>query len=352
MLAGLVSRQAFVACIGVAVLFCARSAFASASARLVYVRGHGAEQCPPEAAVHAAVSTRLGYDPFFAWARDSLFVEITRTGDEYHAEIKLVNDENDLRGDRDLGVKSDDCSAMIDALGLTISLTIDPSSLVGSASPPPAAQPPPLAPAEPPAAPTEPPLPPAPPRPVAAEPDAGPRRDQPRSDLSSKEDRLESHAGVGGLGVVGAEPSPSAGGLVLLGISWRMFSLDIEGRADLPVAAASETLSARVQSSLLTGSFVPCLHLGVAFGCPVLEVGVLRATSIGTAAPHPAEGTWAALGGRIGVDLPIWGRWFLRGFAELLGTMRRDTLSIDGASAYTYPVASAGVGAALVVRFP
>lgn len=26
--------------------------------------------------MHAAVRARLGYDPFFAWARDTLFVEI------------------------------------------------------------------------------------------------------------------------------------------------------------------------------------------------------------------------------------------------------------------------------------
>ena len=47
-------------------------AWAAASARLVYVRGPGAEECPGEEALRAAVGTRLGYDPFFAWAPDTL----------------------------------------------------------------------------------------------------------------------------------------------------------------------------------------------------------------------------------------------------------------------------------------
>lgn len=35
---------------------------ASPSSRLVYVRGRGAETCPDEAALRAAVAARLGYD--------------------------------------------------------------------------------------------------------------------------------------------------------------------------------------------------------------------------------------------------------------------------------------------------
>jgi hypothetical protein len=50
----------------------------TASARLVYVRGPGAEDCPGEQAIRAAVGARLGYDPFLAWARDTMFVEIQR----------------------------------------------------------------------------------------------------------------------------------------------------------------------------------------------------------------------------------------------------------------------------------
>ncbi|MGH7434358.1 MAG: hypothetical protein ACRENE_01645, partial [Polyangiaceae bacterium] len=104
-----------------AFLAVASPAGAAASARLVYVRGPGAEQCPGEPAVRAAVSVRLGYDPFFAWAHDTLFAEITRTEGTFHVELKLVDDSNMLRGARQIAMAGSDCSAAIDAAGLTIS---------------------------------------------------------------------------------------------------------------------------------------------------------------------------------------------------------------------------------------
>jgi hypothetical protein len=335
-----VGREAAFVIVAIASLLPARSALAGASARLIYVRGPGAEECPAEAAIHAAVSTRLGYDPFLAWARDSLFVEITRARGGYHAEIKLVDDENRLRGARDLTVKGDDCGAVVDATGLTISLTIDPSSVLGVPTPPRAPDPPPAAPPSSPPA-VAPPV--APPEVVH---DQGPAPPRPAATP------LRWHAGAGALVALGAEPSLSAGATVFLGATWKMLSLDIEGRADLPATAASELPPARVQSWLLAGALVPCVHAGYAFGCPVLEVGSLRATSVGTTSPHAAQDLWAAAGGRVGVELPVTGPWFFRGYGELLGTVRRDTLSIGGAEAYPFPPASGGIGAALVVRFP
>jgi len=44
-----------------AMLLAAGDAGAGASAHLVYVRGPGAEKCPGESAIHAAVSVRFGY---------------------------------------------------------------------------------------------------------------------------------------------------------------------------------------------------------------------------------------------------------------------------------------------------
>jgi hypothetical protein len=107
------------------------AAHAAASAHLVYVRGPGAEQCAGEQAVRAAVGARLGYDPFFAWAHETLFAEITRAEGAFLVELKLVDDLNNLRGARQIAVKGDDCAAAIDAMALTMSLTIDPSSVIG-----------------------------------------------------------------------------------------------------------------------------------------------------------------------------------------------------------------------------
>ena len=76
------------------------SGIPSGGAGLVYLRGPGAEQCPGEAAIRGAVSSRLGYDPFFAWARDTLFTEIDRSGDAFRAVVKLVDANNLQRGAR------------------------------------------------------------------------------------------------------------------------------------------------------------------------------------------------------------------------------------------------------------
>jgi hypothetical protein len=76
---------------------------AAASARLVYVRGLGAEECPGENALRAAVEARLGYDPFFAWAHDTLVPELSRAGGEFRVDLKLVDEHNALRAKRGLG---------------------------------------------------------------------------------------------------------------------------------------------------------------------------------------------------------------------------------------------------------
>jgi hypothetical protein len=328
------------------VLLASASAQAGASAHLVYVRGPGAESCPGEEAVRKAVSTRLGYDPFFAWAHDTLFVEITGSGDAYRASVKLVGDDNRLRGARDLAVKSESCGAVIGALGLTISLTIDPSSLVAPPSPEPAAS----------AQKAESPVEPAPSPPAAAVPaPAVEATTTPAHDRAFTEppvaDRIRAYVGLGVLGSLGAEPSASAGASLFIGGSWRSLSLDLEARGDLPTTAASDAPPSRVQASLLAGSMVPCFHLAPAFGCAVVEVGRVDATSVGTSTPKDAAGLWMGAGGRAGIELNLGRDWLLRGYGELLGTVVRDTLLIGGAPAYAFPPVSGDLGIALAWRF-
>jgi hypothetical protein len=84
------------------VLLWARTSLAGASARLVYVRGSSAEDCPSETAIRAAVRARLGYDPFFPWAHDTMYVEASRSEGTIRIQVKLVGEDNSLRGARDL----------------------------------------------------------------------------------------------------------------------------------------------------------------------------------------------------------------------------------------------------------
>jgi hypothetical protein len=327
----------FVACAIMATLVsCPRTASAAASARLVYVRGPGAEDCPGEGAVRAAVSARLGYDPFMAWAHDSLFAEISRKESDYRAEIKLVDDQNRLRGARDLHVKGGDCAAIIDAMALTVSLTIDPSSLLGPSPSSPSLPSPPAETEAPPsvAAPTQPPT---------AE---GPARTNPGGI------HLSGHVGAGVMGAFGAAPAATAGGAVFAGVGWHWLSIDIEGRADLPVVGASASSPVRVRSQLLTASIVPCAHLGIVFACPVASGGRVFATSVGTVSPHAEQAVWWGFGGRAGVELKLAASFSLRAHAEVLGTLTPYSLTLDGADVvYSFPVASVDVGLAVAWRF-
>jgi hypothetical protein len=70
----------------------ARSAGATPSARLVYTRSADAASCPDEVALRSAVSARFGYDPFFAWAKQTVLVEIARSARLYLARVRLQAD--------------------------------------------------------------------------------------------------------------------------------------------------------------------------------------------------------------------------------------------------------------------
>jgi pyruvate/2-oxoglutarate dehydrogenase complex dihydrolipoamide acyltransferase (E2) component len=171
---------------------------AAPSARLVYVRGPGAERCPSEAAVRAAVSARLGYDPFLDWAGETMFVEIQRGPRAFRVLVKLVGADNLQRGAREIAVRGDDCSAVIDAMGLSISLAIDAGA--GSrrdvpASPPKPEQPPPA---------------PAPPQPVPSATPAVIVPAAPRASAAAKPAALALRMGAGVLGTLNGAPSSTA----------------------------------------------------------------------------------------------------------------------------------------------
>ncbi len=104
---------------------------AARSARLIYVRGHGADTCPDEDAVRNAVAARLGYDPFVAFAANILVAHVRREGDGFHTAVGLVDENGVERGARQLTVDSRECADAIAAMALTISIAIDPLSLTG-----------------------------------------------------------------------------------------------------------------------------------------------------------------------------------------------------------------------------
>ena len=87
-------RALLAAALLVACAFSSGSLYAAPgdATRLEYARSSGAAACPDRSALSAAVSKRLGYDPFFPAARQTIIVEIIdREGElrERHASVIL-----------------------------------------------------------------------------------------------------------------------------------------------------------------------------------------------------------------------------------------------------------------------
>src|SRR6185295_14885959 len=62
------------------------------TARFVYTRGIGAEQCPDEVAVRDGVAKRVGYEPFHPAARTTVAAAITRTSRGLRAQVDIGDD--------------------------------------------------------------------------------------------------------------------------------------------------------------------------------------------------------------------------------------------------------------------
>jgi hypothetical protein len=318
-------------CVGLAA---AGRADANPAARLVYVRESGTEACPDEAAIRGAVAARLGYDPFFPSAPATMMVELSRDreGDGYRAHIQLLGEDGRLHGVRDIAQASPRCEDIIDTIALSVSIAIDPRSLV---SPRRDVAAPPAVPAPPEPATT-------PPRPVlVAEKTDGAA--VPRSHLE-----LHLDAGVGAGGWIDAAPAPNASGELFLRLRSPRWSFAIEARGDVP---ASRTLSeGTVETWLAFGSVVPCVRVDFFHACIVGSAGVLHATST-AASPNDANVFHAAVGPRVGAELPLGRGFALWAHLDALWTLTQETLQINGRDVYPLPDASFGLTVGASVRF-
>ncbi|HLM76360.1 MAG TPA: hypothetical protein VK459_26825, partial [Polyangiaceae bacterium] len=232
-------------------------------ARLEYSRGPGAEHCPDEETLRSAVSTRLGYDPFRADAPRTITAAIARAGRSLNAVVKLLDASGNVTGKRDLTSTQNDCSELVGAMTLAISIAIDPQSeLRGPASPAPPVPTAPEPPAEPPPAEPPPAEPPTPPSPRRRTPpvDPGPGEKTGANDGEGapppEPPRLQAHAGLSGFMTLGTSPGVSAGLAVVVGLRSGAASIGLEGRADLPTSREAVG-GGLVTASLVLGTLTP-----------------------------------------------------------------------------------------------
>lgn len=319
---------------GLALALAARPALADpARARLAWVRGVGADECPGPDAVRAAVTARLGYDPTAAPdpAR-SVEVVVSRSagGPSWTAEIYLRDAAGALVAERRLESRAARCDELVDAVAFAVALGLDGDAAAARAATPAIEAAP--------RCPTCPVCPPAPPAPA------------PRARRAARWSVVsEAVAGV----LVGPLASPALELSLRLSVRpprWPRIYLDLAGSPEVTTAArGGQALSSLAAGALGVCPWAPRLgafELGL---CAGVRGGVLRVAGRGFAVDRIEERPWVAL------DLGLRARWDLTRALHLALTLEgtvpfvRDTLVVDGAAEVHRPSvvglrAGAGVG--------
>jgi len=120
------------------------------------------------------------------------------------------------------------------------------------------------------------------------------------------------------------------------GVEVGFFSLDLEGRAELPTESAAAF--GRVHTSIYLDSLVPCFHYGVFAGCLDVGTGALRTEDDGFAmSRYVTSWIWQA-GARAGVEVPVGDIFRFRAHAALATSINRVTLILeDGTNVWHTP---------------
>jgi hypothetical protein len=337
------------------------SARAAASARLFYGRSPTLPGCADEAALRRAIALRVGYDPIFPLAPNSVAVSITREGEQLVADVKLTNREGMLVGSRTLRGHAAQCGELTDTIALTVAIALDtndkltPSDLPDSAPAPPSpgasANPPEGAPAPPPA---------PPPAPAVDVPPSGPRTSggddaeaSPANQVvPAPSSHLELGAAVSGV-LYGVSPSASLGVTAAAALRWSRLSLGIEGWGYLPSSAPANAVpGAQARTSLAGAGPTACLHFGEYFGCVVGIIGSLRAEAPGVPGASTRSAVDVLAGLRAGVELPLASWLSLRVSLDLLADPGRPTVEASGQPLWQAPLLAAASQLGLAVRIP
>ncbi len=319
-------------------------AHATPTARLVYARGAGAEACPDAAALGEMVTAHLGYNPFRPFADNTLSAEVHREAKGFAAAVTLVDAGGIVRGARHLRSDSDNCTDVTRAMALSMSIALDPLSLMRPRPAAPALTTPPAA-AEsgPEVAPAE------------LAPSEGARVETARVETADEAHLLAPAAvargapglaslswfvGAGPTGSVGSGPAPAVGATAFAGILWQSLSVEAAARADLP-ATHSTSQGGRVRSTLALAMIAPCAHLGRAFLCAVGALGQINVSATAVSQPRAESGLFAAVGPRVGATLPLGGpvgRSFgLRAYGDALFLLTPYDLSLNNTPVFSAP---------------
>jgi hypothetical protein len=308
------------------------------------------------------VAARLGYDPFEGDASGVLRARIHRTEGAFRAKVQLLGEDGDVQGERKLNSTARRCDELADSLVLAMSIAIDPLAVgrpageptagvgtrdagtrnePGSASPKPAEPPPAQRRSEPePHSQSQ----------AASRPRTRPRHPSEPADSASGDVSTEVRAGLGVLTAIKTLPDPTAAFSAWGNLRWGPFSVELEGRADLPASDRVGEMG-RVHASLLQASVLPCGHYEFLFGCGVVSLGALRAEGQGLEEANEVTSFFSATGGRLGAQYHFGESLLLRIRGQLVAVLARTTLLVDRTVFWRSPVLAGSVGMDLRVRF-
>lgn len=317
---------------------CEHHADAAPTSKLVYSRSSDAEACPDEQALRREVAARVGYDPFFAWAKRTIVAGITRREGAFVATVDMIDEDGVSHGARELRTEGE-CRELLDAVALAIAIAIDPQSLSRPAPPP--APPPPSQPADE-----------IHPETAGPPPTARPEADTlpHRAPSTGAPTTTAFEVSAGAVASGGVAPTLAAGLALGVGVRWRAFSLSLEGRIDAPAGGSAQG-GGDVSSWLVLGGLAPCLHLGPLFGCALGQAGSVQTSGSGVPGPLSASTLWWAAGGRVGVVFPARDDLLLRLRTDVLANLDRATLQLNGLGAWTAPPVATSLAVDAVLHF-
>lgn len=142
---------------------------------------------------------------------------------------------------------------------------------------------------------------------------------------------------------LGTLPTTSGGPLAYLSGRWPVFSATLEGRFDLPTSLEVDG-GARVDAWLIVGTLSPCAHWRAVFGCAFLSLGSMHGAGHGVDAPRAEQRFYAALGPRIGLEVPLGDVMALRVHGDLMAPIRAVTLQLRGRDVWASPDVAAVLG--------
>ena len=338
--------------------FAVRSASAGQSARLVYSRTDDAASCGDERGLRRAVARRLGYDPFVA-NRMNACGNVRAEGAGLRAHVYLIRDGNTAGGSRELSSPTRDCTELLAAVALAISIAVDPDALdraeqpehtsgTDANSPPVATQ---SAAAswlsKVPSAST------TPARGASAAP-------TPSADLAvwpkpvpGKQERVPSalfDVGLGVFAATGPAPILNTGAWLSMGARLGNWQLRLQPEFTLP-SDSDEVAGATVRVStyggnLSAGYWLQRLYLGALF-----DVVALSGRGQGVNQPNQHTVFHAAAGARVGYQLALGQKFALVPSLDGLVSFRRVEMQLNHTPGYTSPRAFTRLGLSVEYRF-